>query len=192
MSYSITVFIKKYSHKNFSYQEALDFGFKPSQFYKWVYQGYIERFERGFYRFKSNFPLNYNKQFAEFSKLIPRKNAICLTTALSYYQLNDDIITTPVFLVDHSLKSKKQSICLFRKRNPCWSIGIQQKKGFLITSLERTIVESMIYKKWTGQKGLTALKQAILERRTNIFKVIKLSKQLGYSKRLAPYFEVFL
>ena len=188
----MTTFLKKYSHKNFSYQQALDFGFKPSQFYKWVHQGHIERFERGFYRFKSHFPINYKKQFAEFSKLIPGRSAIGLTTALSYYQLTDDIITIPTFLVDHSLKSKKQSIRLFRKRHPQWSVGIKKERGFCITSIERSLVESMIYKKWTGQKGFKALRKAIIERKTNIFKVIKLSQQLGYSSRLNSYFEVFL
>ena len=188
----INTFIKKYAHQNFSYQEALDFGFKPSQFYKLVHQGYIERFERGFYRFKLNFPTNYEKQFTEFSKLIPGKSAICLTTSLSYYQLSDDIVQKPIFLVSHSFKSKKQSIHLFRKRNPYWSVGITQKKGFCITSLERTIVESMIYKKWTGHEGFTALKKAVTKGKTDIFQVIELSKKLGYSRRLAPYFEVFL
>ena len=40
-------------------------------------------------------------------------------------------------------------------------------------------------------KDLRLLKKAILQGKTDIFQVIELSKKLGYSQRLAPYFEVF-
>ena len=185
-------FKKHYGNKSFSYKDALEFGFKSNQFYKFVEDGEIERFARGHYRLKSYFPESYEKQFAECSKLISGKSALCLGDALSYYQLSDEIVTTPMFMVDHGVKTNVDAIRLYRARNPKWEVGIEKKKGFWITSLERSIVESMIHKDKVGHEGYSALKKAIFSNKTNIFKIIKMAEKLGYKKRLAPYFEVFI
>ena len=185
-------FKKHYKAKSFSYKEAIDFGFKASQFYKLVKNGSVERFARGHYRLKSHFPESYEKQFAEYSQLIKAKSAICLGDALSYHQLSDEIVTTPIFIVDHGVRTSVGPINLYRARNPKWEIGIDKKKGFWVTSLERSIVESMVHTDKVGREGYIALKKAIFNKRTNIFKIIKMAEELGYKKRLAPYFEVFI
>lgn len=185
-------FKRRYKAKSFSYKEAIDFGLKTSQFYKLVKDGTFERFSRGHYRLKNYFPENYEKQFSEYSKLINNKSAVCLNDALSYHQLSNEIVTKPVFIVDHSVKSSINTIRLHRARDPKWEIGIDRKKGFWVTSLERSIVESMVHTDKTGREGYIALKKAIFDKKTTIFKVIKMAEALGYKKRLAPYFEVFI
>jgi len=185
-------FKKHYKAKSFSYKEAIDFGFKSSQFYRLVEEGVVERFARGHYRLSSYFPESYEKQFSEYSKLINEKSAICLGDALSYHQLSDEIVTTPIILVDHGTKTNLKTIRLYRARNPKWEIGINKKKGFWVTSVERSIVESMIHTDKAGREGYTALKKAIFTKKTSIFKIIKIAEELGYKKRLAPYFEVFI
>lgn len=186
-------FKKEYADSSFSVKEALRFGFTKRQFYLLVKQGEFERIDIGFYRLRERAALSLDARFKDLSKLIHGKSAICLITALSYYGLSDEIVTVPWFIVDHGTTSTLKSVKLFRKRKPHWEIGITKKNGFLITSLERTIVECLAYKQTaTGFEGVHALRKAIRKGMVRIENIFKVAKALGYNKRIRGILEAYL
>ena len=91
------------------------------------------RIKRGIYQFFDYLPLTLDEQFADISMELNTKSAICLTSALSYYNLSDEIVIEPVVLVDASFYKRTDQCVLFRKRTPNWKIGIDEKEGFNIT-----------------------------------------------------------
>ena len=121
------------------------------------------------------------------------KSAICLTSALSYYNLSDEIVTKAYVLVDASFYKKTGGQCiLFRKRSPYWEVGIDEKKGFNITSIDRTIVESAFYKSHTGWDGTQAIKYSIDNKITTVQKLYEMAKKLDYLKKIRAHLEVFI
>ena len=79
---------------------------------------------------------------------------------------------------------------VFRKRNPYWNIGIEIKEGYSITSIERTIAETLIYRAQLGSTlGIEALKRAIFEKKTTLGKVLDMATKLKVSHRILSYIE---
>lgn len=191
MDVSLKEFREKHSHGRFTYKEALAFGITRGEFYKLVRSGKFERVQRGYYQLYDYFPSTMYHQFRDISKRLNYKAAICLQTALTFYELSDEFINVPSLLVDNTTYSHDKTIHLFRKRKPHWDKGINEEDGFLITSIERTIVESMVYKKWAGWEGIKALRLVLKEKKTDIYKISKIAKELGYYKRIEKNLEVF-
>lgn len=170
----------------------MNFGLKKRDFYEMVSRGELVRIKRGVYQFFDYLPLSLDEQFSDVSKELNTRSAICLSSALSYYDLSDQIVTRPFVLVDATFYIKTDQCILFRKRNPKWDIGIEQKEGFKITSIERTIVESVYHKSHTGWDGIKALKYSIENKITTVTKVHEIAKKLGCEKKILPNLEVFI
>ena len=189
----IKSFKAKYGDKQFTYTEAIAFGFSHAEFYRYVKDKIFERIHKATYRFDDYLPLTQGEQFRDALKLLGGSSAICLTSALSYYRLTDMVITKPWILVDHSTTSRSKIIQLFRKRDPMWDIGIEKMDGFKITSLERTIVESIAYRNTlTGYDGIYALRKAIFQQKVKLHDLYKIAKKLGYNKRIDGVLEAYL
>ncbi len=189
----IKSFKKKYGNKQFTYSEAIEFGFSHAEFYRHVTTQLFERVHKATYRFDDYLPLTQPEQFRDALQLVGHHSAICLTSALSYYRLTDIVVTKPWILVDHTTTSRSKIIQLFRKRNPMWDIGIEDIDGIRITSVERTIVESIAYRNTlTGYEGIYALRKAIFQHKVNLQDLMKIARQLGYTKRVDSVLEAYL
>ena len=84
-------------------------------------------------------------------------------------------------------------ITLFRTRNPHWTIGIKRKKGFKITTLERTLVDSLNYQKKIARPiAINAVKKAISSNKTTLAKIGDMARELNLRKKLQPIFEALM
>ncbi len=74
---------------------------------------------------------------------------------------------------------------------PHWEIGIRKTKRYWITTLDRTLIACIIYKRLVGnQVALPALKRAITQNNTKPGSLYDLAKKMRVAHRIRPYIEV--
>lgn len=146
------------------------------------------RVGRGVYQLPS-VELDNESLYRAATKRIKGRSAVCLMSALSHYNLTDEISKQTWLLVDASGRSYHKDIRLYRSRNPNWKIGIAKADGYLITSLERTIVDAVILKKKFGNLGIEALKKALKEKLTTASKIMDMASKLDADELVLPYLQ---
>lgn len=185
-------FKEQHKDKIFKASEALSFGLSRWQLDKLVKQEEFIRLGKGYYSLKDYTAIGLDAQFRDLSTMIQGKSAVCLVTALVYYGLSDSVISSPWFMVEQGAGTSLKSVYFFRKRNPHWEVGIIEKDGFWITSVARTIVECIAYKKIVGYEGIYALRRAISNKKVRLPEIYEMGKQLGYSQRIKGIVEAYL
>jgi len=149
----------------------------------------VHRLSRGVYVL-AGADISDEAQFRAATMRINGPSAVCLVSALDFYNLTDHIPKKIWLLVPASKHTAHKDIRLLRSRAPHWKVGIEKHEGFAITSLERTLVDSLVMKKILGvQVGMAALKSALREKKTTLDRVLKMAKALGVSHRVMSYIE---
>ncbi|MGE3757576.1 MAG: type IV toxin-antitoxin system AbiEi family antitoxin domain-containing protein [Pseudobdellovibrionaceae bacterium] len=146
------------------------------------------RIGRGVYQLPS-VELDNESLYRAATKRINGQSAVCLMSALSHYNLTDEIPKQTWLLVNIDSRSTHKDIRLYRSNNPHWKIGIVKADGYKITSLERTIVDAIILKKRFGTLGIQALKKALREKLTTASKIMDMATKFGADERVLPYLE---
>jgi predicted transcriptional regulator of viral defense system len=117
-------------------------------------------------------------------------SAVCLLSALEHYKVTDRISKQTWILVPQSKRVVSKSLKLIRTRNPHWEIGIRKNKKYWITTLERTLVECLLYKEKLGsQTALEALRNALSRKKVKLADVYDMAKKLKVDHRVAAYIE---
>ena len=149
----------------------------------------VHRLSRGVYVL-SGADLSDEAQFQAATMRIDGPSAICLLSALAFYGLIDEIPKKVWLLVPENKHCAHKDIRLLRGRNPTWKVGIDSHKGYKITNIERSIVDALSMKRVVGVSiGVSALKRALKEKKTTLWKVLKLATQLGVDHRVMSYIE---
>ncbi len=136
--------------------------------------------------------LDYNEenQFKVATLIVGEPSAICLLSALSVYDLTDEIPRQTWVTVPQSKRTREKSLKILRQVDPQWDIGIHKRNGYAITSIERTIVEAFFYKRMLGSNvAVHALREAVRKKLTTPSKVLDMAKKLGVVHSLLPYLE---
>lgn len=178
----------------FSRQELEEYGFYPYSIQKSLREGRLVKVSWGIYKMtEPEAEITHEERFREATAIVGLKSAICLLSALEYYNLTDQITDSVWIMVPDHKRSQSQKVTLFRTRNPYWSIGVKKRKGYKITSLERTLVDSLAHpQKIAKLESIEALKRALSKKLTTLTKVYKMAKTLGFEERLRPVFEVLM
>ncbi len=206
--------------KPFSTKKALFYGLSKSTLTRMVRSGVLERVDRGVYQIadtdlnESGFDDNtglamesgcgvgiYNgsgdayteleKSYISASIRCGKKSSVCLLSALEYYHLTDEIPAHVWMMVPDSKRVISKDLRVFRCRNPKWKIGIQKNPDFNITTIERTLIDCLIYKKLVGQQvALTALKKAVNTKKVKLGALYDLAKRMKVAHRIKPYIEI--
>ena len=178
-----------FNGKPFSRKELEIMGFTGNHIQVLLKAGKIERLSHGIYHIPGD-NLGDEENFRIASLRTKEKCAVCLLSALAFYHLTDVIPKKTWILVDFDKRSTSKHLRIFRSRNPHWRIGIIQEKGYKITSLERTLVDCLTYRRLIGTGVATeALRKAIRDRKTTLAKVFAVAKSLEADKRIFPYIE---
>ena len=176
-------------------KEILSAGVSLWGLQSWLNEGLIERVSRGVYRVATEIPEDriFDQQFRNATKVVGSKSAICLLSALEYYHLTDHITDKVWMMVPQDKKSRSRLVYLLRTRAPKWTVGIIRKEGFRITSVERTLVDSLIYPKRIDRPtAIKAVQTALKKKMTTLSKLGQMARDLGVRDRLNPIFETFL
>lgn len=175
--------------KPFTYKEACKHGLTQYSVQKLLGSGTIERLERGLYRSVDE-DLSDQELYRRALKRVGKPAVVCLLSALSYYELTDIIPKQVWLMVPKEKRVKSSSVKLYRARNPMWKVGIEERSGYSITSLERTIVDALTLKALISPRmGIDALKIAISMKRTSANKVLRVATELGVKHRVLNYIE---
>lgn len=122
--------------------------------------------------------------------IVGKPSALCLFSALSYHHVTDIIPKKIWVMVPAEKRTQHSQLRLYRTAHPRWHIGIQKENGYWITTIERTLVDSLMQKRLLGpQTAVEALRQAVKEKKTTLDKVFRMAVQLGGTHRIITYIE---
>jgi predicted transcriptional regulator of viral defense system len=182
---------KQLKKQSFTYQEALTKGVTRYGLIKLLEMGEIERVGRGIYQ-SVDIELSQQLQFQEATLQLGSPSAICLISALDYFSLTDLVPTQVWVMVDDNKRTSLKHLKLLRCRQPNWNIGIKKKKGYWVTSLERTLVDCLVYKKQVSRSvAIEALRLSLNEKRTTLHKIISMAEKLKVFHLIYPTLEAF-
>ena len=152
-------------------------------------EGTVEQLAHGVYRYAEDDYLDEDC-FRSATLRVGNKSAICMISALVFYDLIDEIPKKTWIMVPFQKRTSHKDLRTFRCRNPKWNIGIEQKTGYSITSIERTLVEALVYKSKLGTAlGVTALRKATRMKKTTLKAVMDVAISLDVTHRVRPYIE---
>ncbi len=166
-------------------------GITPTRIQSLVKAEHLLRLGRGVYQLPEE-DLSDENIYRAATKRIKGKSAVCLLSALAHYNLIDEIPKQTWLLVNTTRRTYLKDIRLFRSHNPNWKIGIETADGYRITTLERTIVDSIVYKSKLGNLGLVALRKALRERLSTGHKVLEMARLLKVEDRIIPFIEALV
>lgn len=180
------VLFEKFKDRPFTNKEALDLGVTRLQLSRLVEQSELFRVSRGIYQFPDS-DFDQENDFRAATKIIGVKSAVCLISALAFYDLIDEIPKKIWLLVEIDKKTQIESIRLFRSREPNWDTGVLNEDGYMITDINRSIVDSIVQSSEIGDLGLKALKSALKTKKTTGDEIIAMAKKLGSLNKVLPY-----
>lgn len=185
----LRVLKKIFKNEPFSLKEAKNKGISRYQLNKLLSKEKIEKIARGIYKV-SKTSTSQIEEFQHATAIIGKPCAVCLLSALEYYDLTDTISKEVWLMVPANKRTRRTNIKLLRSANPNYTIGVNDEDGFLITSIERTIVDSLVHNRQIAPIiGIEALRRAIQKNKTTLSKVYEMSKKLGSSHRIKKYIE---
>jgi predicted transcriptional regulator of viral defense system len=173
----------------FSLNQALSQGLSRYALSQLVSEGAVEQLARGVYR-ASKDDVSEEDQFRIATLRVGIPSAICLVSALSHYGLTDAIPKKTWIMVPTSKRTHYRDVKVLRVRSPDWKIGIDVQDGYAITSLERTLVDAIHYRRLLGtQVAIEALRQSLEEKKTTLGKILDMAVKLKLDHRIRPYVE---
>jgi predicted transcriptional regulator of viral defense system len=173
----------------FTFKEALAEGLTQYRLKLLLSSGEIERLERGLYTAAYQEP-SEETLFIRATKRVGTPAVVCLLSALSHYELTDAIPKQVWLMVPKEKRVKSSSIKLYRARDPMWRVGVASHGSYSITTIERTIVDTLTRKAIISPRiGIDALKRAIATKKTTATKVLSLASAMGVRHRVLPYVE---
>ncbi|MEI6804947.1 MAG: type IV toxin-antitoxin system AbiEi family antitoxin domain-containing protein [Myxococcaceae bacterium] len=175
----------------FSASDAKENGVSRYQIEQMLTQGILERLGRGVFRASAG-DISEEEWFKVATFWVGEPSAICLLSALSYYNLTDEIPKKTWIMVPHSKLSRHQGLHLVRIRSPKWNAGIDKRQGFWITNIPRTIADAFTHPQIIGsQVAVDSLRRAINENLTSIGAIYEMALELNIGYRILPYVELF-
>lgn len=178
----------------FTLQEANLAGVSRYYLVKMIKEEQINELRRGVYQRNGANRDNENIQETAFkvaTAKLKEKSAICLWSALSYYDITEQVPSLIWTIVPYPYDSKY--VKPLRLKDPQWDIGIVEHDGFSITSIERTLIECFLNPKYVSvSESFASLKEALKHKKTSMKKLLATAEQLGVKEKVYPFIEIAL
>ncbi|MFH1728754.1 MAG: hypothetical protein ABIA04_10095 [Pseudomonadota bacterium] len=187
---------KKEKLKNlgvFCIEDAKKLGISWSTLYRMYQKEEIIKLSRGLYIHPgcNNISIE-ERDFITSYKKFGNKSIIAGFTALFYHGLIEQVPSQIWITVPHNIKTTDSKYRLIRAKKISM-IGVENKKYYKITNIERTLVESLRYSSKIGiRTSISAILKAINEKKTNLSKIMKMAKALGYENVIKKYWETII
>lgn len=161
----------------FKTKDANEIGISNAMLAYYESRGSIERVHHGVYVI-AGFEQSYEDGFYEFryaDAATKGQGVIGLISALNFHDLTDEIAHYVFVLIKGSTRFRGGSkYFIVRCHDDKQFIGIEEKEGFKITNLERTIIDCFRYKRIiTPEIAYQALKEAIEDKRVDMVKLLE-------------------
>ena len=169
-------------------------GISQSTLSRWVDKGIINHVSRGLYIHPQSSVLPEHLDFAIACSRFGFKSAIGGLSALFYYGFVEQAPEQVWVIVSSSRKdesNQKKYKCL--RTNTPLIIGIDKKKHFKITNVERTLLEAMKFSTKIGQRtAIASARKAFREGLTTEKKLVQMSSRLKMKNVLEKYWEAIV
>ncbi len=168
----------------------MSYGLSKASLTRMVKAGILDRLSRGVYQVGGANDGTGEDRYKVAALRCGSPSAICLVSALEHYHITDEISRQVWVLVPAAKRVASKDLKLIRSRDPKWDIGIQKTEGYWITTLERTLIDTLLYRRMIGsQVAIAAIKQAVDQKKTKLGKVYDMAKKMGIAHRVLPYIE---
>jgi predicted transcriptional regulator of viral defense system len=192
----ITFFQKHNGTVRFS--AVLKEGFHPDTLTTLEKDGKIEKIGRGLYRL-SDLPTGSYRDLVSACLQVPN-GVICLISALSFYEVTTEVprcVDLAIPRESRSRRIKYPPVKFYRFASRAWEAGIEKHKienqNVLIYSLAKTIADCFKFRNKIGADlARTALKTAVLEKRTSPNEIMQYAKICRVGKIIQPILESLL
>lgn len=178
----------------FTLQDASRAGVSRYYLSKLIDEERINELRRGVYQRNDENRDNEDIQETAFkvaTAKLKEKSAICLWSALSYYDITEQVPSLIWAIVPYPYDSKY--VRPVRLKDPQWDIGIIKHDGFSITSIERTLIECFLNPKYVAvSEAFASLKSALKDKKTSMKKLLVTAEQLGVKEKVYPFIEIAL
>ena len=163
---------------SFSISEARELGLSHPTLLALVGQGRIVRLSRGIYAVSGSEATGREGDFSVAHKRFEGQCVVGGLTALSYYQLLDEVPSKIWLLVPPHIRTTDRTYRLLRTKRDL-SIGVIKEPSFMITSIERTLIDSLLFSSKIGEKvGKLAILRALRAGLTSEQKIFNMAKEL--------------
>lgn len=174
----------------FSAHEAVSLGLSKATLTRMVKTGHLDRLSRGVYQESGGGDETGEDRYRIAALRCGTPSVICLLSALEHYHVTDQIPKEVWILVPESKRIASKELKLVRSRNPQWNLGIRKTKQYWITTLERTLIDGLVYRRLIGsQVALEAMKQAVAQKKVKLGDLYDMAKKMGVEHRVRPYIE---
>ncbi|MEI6790511.1 MAG: type IV toxin-antitoxin system AbiEi family antitoxin domain-containing protein [Myxococcaceae bacterium] len=186
---ALTIIRKSLKNRIFSALELEDIGITRYALKKLESDGIIEKVSHGVYMLrKMEFSRDEEYKAALFR--VGEPSVVCLLSALEYYDLTDIVPKEVWLMVPAHKRTRQKDIRILRTADLKLAVGILKKKDFLITSIERSIVDSLTHQRQLSVTiGIEALRRALQLKKTTLSEIADTAKALKVSDRIRPYIE---
>ena len=175
--------------KPFTLSHALKQGVTRYQLAGLVKEGVIELVARGVYR-ATQADYSEEDQYRVATLKVGQPSAICLLSALAHYGLTDAIPKKTWIMVPEAKRSRYEGLKAVRARDPRWQVGVEERDGYAMTTLERTVVDAICARTRVGtQIAAESLRRAVQSKKTTLGKIMDMANRLGVAHRVRPYIE---
>lgn len=161
---------------------------------RWVSKGFIKHVSRGLYIHPHSSILPEHLDFAIACSHFGLKSAIGGLSALFYYGFIEQAPEQIWLIVPSSRKNEstqKKYKCL--RTHTSLRIGIDKKKYFKITNVERTLLEAMKFATKIGQRtAISSARKAFKEKLTTEKKLVQMSSRLKMKNVLNKHWEAIV
>lgn len=175
----------------FSLDQAESLGVSHQELSRLVKEEKIHRMERGVYLHPkaSNLKeIDFQIACAKFGS----PSVVGGLTALFYYNLANQVPRQTWMIVPPEKRASSKTYRLIRTKTPL-NIGIIEKNGYRIVSIERAIAEGFKLASKIGERtAIKAARIAIQQRQTTLKKIGIMAKDLGLETYITKYFEYII
>lgn len=176
----------------FTFTEAVSHGLTQHALKQLVKKELLEHVDRGLYQIPGT-TFSNEDIYRQATKIAGLPSAICLWSALVFYDLTDEIDIKTWIWVPQTKRIRHTSIRSLRRVNPHWDIGIDVHEGYRMTSLDRTLVEAVAYQRYVGSLAAHhAIKRALAKKQTDLSNIINMAKKLNFFQRIIRTLEAYI
>jgi predicted transcriptional regulator of viral defense system len=164
---------------SFTLSEAKRVGLSHPVLLNLVKHGKVLRLSRGIYVVTGSVILGKEGDFSVAFKKFKGRVVISGLTALSHYGLVDEVPSTIWLLAPSDLRTKDKRYRLLRT-NKDLSIGVLDKKTYRIASIERALLDGVLFSSKIGVKVCQlAIIRALRDKLTTPQKIFQVAEPLG-------------
>jgi predicted transcriptional regulator of viral defense system len=173
----------------FKLAEAKQIGVSQPMLSRLVKQGKITRVGRGIYTHPKAKVSSEAAGFQIAQAKFGDEAAIGGLSALFYYNLIEQVPTQTWVIVTPRVWTKEKGYRLLRTKLGT-DIGVEDKEGFRIVSIERALIESLRFSTKIGTAtALKAVRAALKNKQTNLAKLRKMANALKLEPTLVRHIE---